>query len=342
MTSDSAGYDLHSSEETVIAPHSRQLGATGIAITVPAGTYGRIAPRSGMSVKHSIDVGAGVIDEDYAGEVKVLLINHPDKEYQIRTGDRIAQLILEQIKTPETKMTTELKPTIRGNKGFGSTGISTCLVTIDNNDITDEVSNQYETKTYSYDDAVNQLGYDPIKEYPDVFPEKKPTKLPPLRKINHTIDLIDKDKHRHMRLRCIRLSEAFLPQLRDKINAELETGRIYPVQDSAACSMLMIKKHDKQYEARFLHGLVDRNANTRKDNTPIPDIPSIINTVPRHPYRLKIDLTDGYHNVRIEPESEEFRSFYTPFGTFRTGVMQQGDCNAPATFMQLMNWIFAE
>ena len=65
MTSGSAGYDLNSSKETVIAPHSRQLVATGIAIAVPAGTYGQIAPRSGMSVKHSIDVGAGVIDEDY-------------------------------------------------------------------------------------------------------------------------------------------------------------------------------------------------------------------------------------------------------------------------------------
>ena len=90
-------------------------------------------------------------------------------------------------------MTRELKPTIRGNKGFGSTGISTCLVTIDNNDITHEDSNQSETKTYSYDDAVKQLGYDPIKEYLDVFSEKKPTELPPLRKINHTIDLINKD-----------------------------------------------------------------------------------------------------------------------------------------------------
>ena len=79
MTSGFAGYDLHSSEETVIAPYSRQLVATGIAITVPAGTYGRIAPRLGMSVKLSIDVGAGVIDEDYTGEVKVLLIYHTDK-----------------------------------------------------------------------------------------------------------------------------------------------------------------------------------------------------------------------------------------------------------------------
>ena len=95
MTTGSAGYDLHSSEKTVIAPHSKQLAATGIAITVPAETYGRIAPRSKMSVRHSVDIGAGVIDEDYTGEVTVLLINHSDKEYHIRTGDRIAHLIVE-------------------------------------------------------------------------------------------------------------------------------------------------------------------------------------------------------------------------------------------------------
>ena len=295
-----------------------------------------------MSVKHSIDVAPKVIEEDYAREVKVLLINHSTKEYQIRTGDRIAQLILEQIKTPEMKIMTELRPTTRGNKGFGSTGISTCLVTIDNNDITDEVSNQSETKTCSYDDAVNQLRYDPIKAYHDLFPQNKPAELPPLRKFNHTVDLIDKDKHQYMRSRHIRPSEAFLPQLRDKINAELRTGRIYPAQDSSASSIFMIKKDDKQNEARFLHDLVDRNANTRKANTPILDILSIINTVARHPYRSKIDLTDGYHDVRIEPESEEFTLFYTPFATSRPRVMQQRDCNAPATFMKLMNWIFAE
>ena len=96
--------------------------------------------------------------------------------------------------------------------------------------------------------------------------------------------------------------------------------KIYPSQDSAACSMFMIKKHDMQNEARFLYDLVDRNANTRKDNTPIPDITSIVNTIARHTYRSKIDLTDGCHNIRIKPESEEFTLFYTPFRTFRTRV----------------------
>ena len=157
---------------------------------------------------------------------------------------------------------TELQPTKRGDKGFRSTSISTCLVTIDKNDIPNEVSNQSEIKTYSYDNAVKRLGYNLIKEYPDIIPDKKPTELQPLRKFNHTIEIVDKDKHRHMRPRRIKPSEAFLPQLRDKINAELETGRIYPAQDSAACSMFMIKKHDKQNEARFLHDFVNRNANT--------------------------------------------------------------------------------
>ena len=118
----------------------------------------------------------------------------------------------------------ERKPTTPGTKGFGSTGISTCLITIDNNDIPADLNNQSETTTYSYKDTVKQLGNDLIKEYPDVFPEKKPTELPPFTKINHTIDLISKDKDRHIHPRRIRPSKAFLPQLKDKVNAELETG----------------------------------------------------------------------------------------------------------------------
>ena len=93
---------------------------------------------------------------------------------------------------------------------------------------------------------------------------------------------------------------------------------------------------------RFLHYLRARNDITVKDNTPILDITCIINAVAKSKYRSKIDLTDGYHNVRIETESEKYTSFNTPFGTYRTRVMQQGDCNAPATFIKLMNHIFSD
>ena len=192
------------------------------------------------------------------------------------------------------------------------------------------------TKPYSYEQGITKLGYDPIKEFPDVFPDTKPTELPPLRHINHKINVISDQHYQNMRPRKFTPAEAFRDQLEEKIDRELQSGRIYPATDPSACSIFMVKKYDKPNEARFLFDLVDRNKITQKDNTPIPDITSIINQIARHPFRSKIDLTDGYHNVRIEPESEKYASFYTTIGTFRTRVMQQGDCNAPATFMKLM------
>jgi len=74
----------------VIAPHSKSLVSTGIAMAVPAGNYARIAPRSGLAVKNFIDVGAGVVDADYRGEVKVLLFNFGETEFKVNVGDRIA------------------------------------------------------------------------------------------------------------------------------------------------------------------------------------------------------------------------------------------------------------
>ena len=88
----------------------------------PEGTYGRVAPRSGLASKHFIDTGAGVIDADYRGEVKVLLFNHAEKDFDIKQGDRIAQLVLERIYTPEIVEVRDLEESVRGSGGFGSTG----------------------------------------------------------------------------------------------------------------------------------------------------------------------------------------------------------------------------
>jgi dUTP pyrophosphatase len=117
-----AGYDLSSSEDVSIPKGTRGLVGTGIAFTVPHETYGRIAPRSGLAVKKGIQVGAGVIDRDYTGEVKVVLFNHGDEDFVIKKGDRIAQLIIEKIEMPEVKLVDELLVTERGEGGFGSTG----------------------------------------------------------------------------------------------------------------------------------------------------------------------------------------------------------------------------
>ena len=95
-----AGYDLSCNADIVIEPGERRLVPTGVSIELPAGTYGRIAPRSGLAVRHGIQVGAGVVDADYRGEVKVLLFNQGSETFSATIGDRIAQLVIECIKHP--------------------------------------------------------------------------------------------------------------------------------------------------------------------------------------------------------------------------------------------------
>ena len=118
----SVGYDLYSLNDLVIQPNSRDIVNTGICATIPTGCYGRIAPRSGLAVKYGIHVGAGVIDTDYTGELKVCLFNLGSVPFEIKQGERIAQLILEKCLTPLIQEVDELKKTMRANRGFGSTG----------------------------------------------------------------------------------------------------------------------------------------------------------------------------------------------------------------------------
>ncbi|KZV64081.1 dUTP diphosphatase [Peniophora sp. CONT] len=117
-----AGYDLYSAEEKVIPARGKALVDTQISIAVPAGTYGRVAPRSGLASKFMIDTGAGVIDADYRGVVFVLLFNLSEQDFTVKEGDRIAQLIIEKIQTPEVLEVEDLDATLRGAGGFGSTG----------------------------------------------------------------------------------------------------------------------------------------------------------------------------------------------------------------------------
>lgn len=119
-----AGYDLHALEDLVIPPGQRAKIRTGIAMRVPKGTYGRLAPRSGLADKFGIDTLAGVVDRGYRGEVKVILVNHGDTPFTITKNDRVAQLVLERIATPATQVVDSLPESDRGTGGFGSTGVA--------------------------------------------------------------------------------------------------------------------------------------------------------------------------------------------------------------------------
>lgn len=119
----SAGLDLYSACDCVVKCHDKHLVKTDIQIELPDGCYGRVAPRSGLSVNHFVSVGAGVIDRDYRGNVGILMYNFGHEEFVVRKGDRIAQLILEKIFYPDIVEMEMLGDTTRGGNGFGSTGV---------------------------------------------------------------------------------------------------------------------------------------------------------------------------------------------------------------------------
>jgi dUTP pyrophosphatase len=119
----SAGSDLYSVLDYVIEPKSRCLISTGLKMKFPQDVYARIAPRSGLALKNGIDVMAGVIDPDYTGEIKVLLYNSSNINFEVQRGDRIAQIIFEQFKYPNFSEVTEITETDRSSGGFGSTGV---------------------------------------------------------------------------------------------------------------------------------------------------------------------------------------------------------------------------
>ena len=123
-TDGAAGMDVLSAEDVTIAPGGRHAVATGLAVAIPPGFEIQVRPRSGLALKHGITVPntPGTIDSDYRGELKVILINHGADPFDIRRGDRVAQLVLAPVTRAAWLETEELDDTARGAGGFGSTG----------------------------------------------------------------------------------------------------------------------------------------------------------------------------------------------------------------------------
>ncbi|KAI8884420.1 dUTP diphosphatase [Backusella circina FSU 941] len=117
-----AGYDIYCAHDTVIPAQGKGIVPTDISLAIPAGHYGRVAPRSGLASKHHLHTGAGVIDADYRGPLGILLFNFSTEDYKVSRGDRVAQLILEKISMLEVEEVESLDESERGHGGFGSTG----------------------------------------------------------------------------------------------------------------------------------------------------------------------------------------------------------------------------
>jgi dUTP pyrophosphatase len=120
-----AGFDLYALEDAQLAPGQRASVRTGIAVEIPSGRAGLVLPRSGLAARHGIALvnAPGLIDAGYRGELRVLLLNtDSDNAFAVSGGDRIAQLVLVRVETPELEEVDELGESVRGSGGFGSSG----------------------------------------------------------------------------------------------------------------------------------------------------------------------------------------------------------------------------
>lgn len=121
-----AGLDLPSAEALTLRPFERKLVSTDLAIAIPKGYAGLVIPRSGLAIKHGISIvnAPGLVDSGYRGELKVVLVNlDPKESFEIKVGDRIAQLMLVKIPLVKLAQVEELPSSERGEGGFGSSGV---------------------------------------------------------------------------------------------------------------------------------------------------------------------------------------------------------------------------
>jgi hypothetical protein len=168
------------------------------------------------------------------------------------------------------------------------------------------------------------------------------TELPPFRVINHSIPLIDETKIYPWRpSRC---PEVFRFQWNEKIDAYLKSGHWKVTTARNTVPMLLIPKPHKPKDAPELRTVIDlreRNKNTVKMSSPLPDIEGVLRRVAAKRFRSVLDLTAAYKQIHIIPEHVERSAVTTPDGNMVSIVLQMGDCNAPATYQSLMNHIFS-
>ena len=198
-------------------------------------------------------------------------------------------------------------------------------------------SHREPAKAGSEEEHLQELRDKWFQAYEDML-RPPPPELPPWREVNHRIPLIDEHKQYHYRTpRC---PDSVREELSEKISKYVTAKWWEPATVQQAAPLLCVAK--KNGKLRTVVDARERNDNTVKDVTPLPDQDQIRMDVARVKYRSKIDLSDTYEQVRIVAQDIWKTAFSTPYGTFISNVMQQGDCNAPATFQRLMTTIFRD
>jgi len=182
--------------------------------------------------------------------------------------------------------------------------------------------------------------FNPFVEFAQLFPATTPNELPSLRTINHGICSNPRatwvPKWRPW-------PSKFYPELTKQLNEEQVSGRIYRAEhDTNAVVLFVQAKRDDPTKPRRILDTGDQNEAVDPNHTPLPSIEELVELVAARKYWSKIDLVDGYYNIRIEEDSEQHSTFLTHMGYYRSRIMQQSDSNAPATMVRAMNEIFKD
>lgn len=122
MRAGDAAFDLSACEDVLLKSGKTKIIPTGLALEIPVGFVGNIRDRSGMSAKHALHTLAGIIDSNYRGEIGIVMTNLSQVDYQIKVGDRVAQMLIQKIEIADFEEVAELSDTNRGENGFNSSG----------------------------------------------------------------------------------------------------------------------------------------------------------------------------------------------------------------------------
>ena len=340
-TTGAIGYDLHSTKTVTLQPGTHQTIPTGIAIELPEGSYGRIAPRSGMTVKHNLDIGAGVIDPDYRGEIKVVLINNHDQPYTVNKGGKIAQLIVEGAFTPEVIVVKELKPTIRNQNGFGSTDMT--------EELYQELCEIYEvtlghaasTKILSKEERYNKLRKIIPKEYwdyLDVFDAELAMAACPEHRKGYDFEIHFQDNAKlPTPNRPYHLSREENRVMKEWLDGMVETGMISKCTTRCPTAAPVFFVGKKDGTKRPVIDYRRLNDITIRDSYPLPRINQIMDQVRNSKFFSKFDMKSGYNQLRIKAGDEWKTAFVTPHGTYQLNVMTFGFMNTPLVFQRFVD-----
>ncbi|KAF8648449.1 hypothetical protein AX16_006276 [Volvariella volvacea WC 439] len=299
----------------LLPSHSLSLINTHIAIAIPIGHYGRVAPRSGLAFKSGVTAFGETIDADYRGELKVLLRNDSNQKFKVQVGDRIAQLIIEPYAEVTLMQATTLGSTVTTKSTPSPPSFKDTLTPIHTLDIPEEY----------------------CKFFP-IFEKEGFNQLPKHSSRDHAIELIPGSKLRNCKV--YNLSTPEQKALEEFLKENLEMGQIRPSKSPMASPFFFIKKKDGSLrpvqDYRYLNSI------TIKNRYPLPLISEIINKLKGASVFTKFDVRWGYNNIQIKEGNEWKAAFRTNMGLYEPLVMFFGLTNSPTTFQSIINDIFCE